>query len=220
MNSVKLLKKNKEIIIIALSHYLASLYLLNFSKHLGDFTDEKIGSILMPLISFIKSFESNFIYSLISVIIFLLVIIDLNKSLTRKLIDIAGTVLVLRTIFDFFLLNILLLYPLKDVSGGFFLIMELLIFTPQISFAYTWLYWRFDHFSRKKGVKLLTFQDEPPVFFDYIEISFKQICQFDPTIVKGNDIPSRILLFSQSIVMLDILTLIVTRAVQITSGQY
>ena len=157
---------------------------------------------------------------MIGILLFVLVVLDINKVLTRKLIDFLGLLCILRCLFDFYLLNILLLYPLKDITGGLFLLLELIIFLPQVSLAFTWLYWRLDAYSRKKGKILLIFDNEPPEIFDYFEISAKQILQFDPAIVKSRSIGMRLLLITHSIMMLDLLALVISRAVSLTSGQY
>ena len=109
----------------------------------------------------------------------------------------------------------------ESTKGSFFLLLlELIIFSPQVFLPFTWVYFRLDAFSRKEGKQLLIFDNEPPEIFDYFEISAKQILQFDPVIVKSRSIGMRLLLITHSIMMLDLLALVISRAVSLTSCQY
>ena len=95
----------------------------------------------------------------------------------RNVTDFLGVLICISSFLQILLLNFLLLTPMRE---GSLLLTQLLLFLPEITIAFGWVYFRMDMKARQKDSHHIKFEDDSNSTdaFDYFYISAKQILVF------------------------------------------
>jgi hypothetical protein len=133
---------------------------------------------------------------------------------SRKVTDLLGALLCVNVFFQVLLLNLLLLTPMRE---GSLLLIQLLLFLPEITIAFGWLYSRMDTESRQKGGGHIKFEDESNFTdgFDYFYISAKQILVFESSGAVATTKLMKTLFLLHGLLMMDLVALTLSRAMSL-----
>ena len=160
--------------------------------------------------SFINPYRIYFLLGILSISMLLY----FCETPSRKVTDLLGALLCVNVFFQVLLLNVLLLTPMKE---GSLLLIQLLLFLPEITIAFGWLYFRMDTESRRRGGSHIKFEDESNSTggFDYFYISAKQILVFESSGAVATTKLMKTLFLLHGLLMMDLIALTLSRAMSL-----
>lgn len=210
------LRRSIPLWILIFGHVFSGLFLRNLGEGLGEIDEVSVRNIAMTLENTSHLLLHWLLPPLALLVLVTQVRIVMGKR-TRWVIDLLGVLLLLRCIFQFVLLNLLLLSHLK--AGGL-LLLQLLLFIPIITVAFGWLYWRLDTAARAKGQAHIQFAEEMGELdpFDYYHIAAMTLLQFEPSGATPLSRLMKTLFLIHGIMMLDLVALALSRAIGLASG--
>ncbi|MCS5699952.1 hypothetical protein NZK32_12980 [Cyanobium sp. FGCU-52] len=206
-------------LLLVAGHAAAGLFLVNLDKGLTQIQEPSLRRFSQGVYGLFSLLVVN--HPLVRPVIGLAIAVVLWRSLRARpvawAIDLLGSLLCLRCILQFVLLNLLLLAPLR--SGGLLLI-QLVLFLPVITVAFGWLYWRLDTGARAEGHHHLRFEDvEAQVgVFDYLLLSVRSLLQLEPAGATATSRLMKSLFVLHGVVMLNLMALTLSRAIGLASG--
>jgi hypothetical protein len=205
--------------VLMAAHLAAGLFLRELPAGAGQITDPGIRSFTLWVF---RMFDLTVIrhpgLHLATVAVILMVLVRALRGYPIRIaLDILGTLLCVRCLLQFVLLNLLLLAPMK--AGGLLLI-QLVLFLPVIITAFGWLYWRLDTGAHVHGRRHLRFSDDfgNDGALDYFYASWMALLQFEPSEATPTTPLMKVLFVMQGVAMMDLAALTLSRAIGLASG--
>ena len=206
-------------LLLVAGHAAAGLFLVNLDHGLAQIEEPALRLFSQGVYGlFSRMFVNN---PLVRPLVGLALAAVLWRSLRARplawAIDGLGVLLCLRCALQFVLLNLLLLAPLR--SGGLLLI-QLVLFLPVITVAFSWLYWRLDTGARRQGRNHLRFEEpsEEVGVFDYLLLSVRSLLQLEPAGATATTRLMKSLFVLHGVVMLNLIALTLSRAIGLATG--
>lgn len=131
--------------------------------------------------------------------------------------DLIGGLLCLRCALQFILMNLLLLAPLRE---GASMLKLLVLFLPLVTLAFGWLYYRLDTGARRLGRTHITFDaaGESIDPFDYFYVAAITLLAFEQSGTSAHTRLMKSLFVLHGVVMLDLVALVLSRAIGLAGG--
>lgn len=204
---------------LALGHLCATLFLTDLSQSVEAISNPDarrfatvLNALLQELFNGLAPLRATFA---------LLLAVLLWRALRGRPLrlgeDLLGALLCLRCAFQFVLMNLLLLAPLRE---GASMLRLLLLFLPLVTLAFGWLYYRLDSGARRLGRSHITFNDAGERIdpFDYFYVAAVTLLQFEPSGSTPNTRLMKSLFVLHGVVMLDLVALALSRAIGLAGG--
>lgn len=212
------LARSSVLLMLVLGHGAATLFVGNLNSGLSQIREPGLRQKALLVHQLYNLLIIN--HPVLRVLLTLLVLVLLIRGLQGRpdgpVLDILGGLLCLRCAFQFVLLNLLLLAPMR--AGGL-LLAQLVFFLPVITIAFGWIYWRLDSGARRQGRSHLHFEDESLIgSFEYFHISARALLQFEPTGAIASSRLMKTLFVLHGVVMLDLVALTLSRAIGLASS--
>jgi hypothetical protein len=207
------------LLLVTIGHLLATAFFHHFEAAVAGIRQGSHRALAAQ----ISQLQQNlFQHSLpLRLLLGLLVVALLLRALQAKPLgwgmDLLGGLLVFRSGLQFGLENLLLLAPFQE---GVNLLSQLLLFLPVVTIAFGWLYLRLDSGARRFGRRHIQFDGslEPIDPFDYFHVAAVTLLQFEPSGAKATTRLMKTLFVLHGVVMLDLVALVLSRAIGLASG--
>ncbi len=136
---------------------------------------------------------------------------------SRLMLDLIGCWFSFRMVTQFLVVNLLMFVPARKPE---LLIIQIVLFFPEVILSWGWIYWRLDSFSRKQGKPLVLLGDNPgcPAVFDYFAASMNATLTNQNALVRGATPWMQILVFAHGLMMLDLMGLTLSRAISLAGA--
>jgi len=133
---------------------------------------------------------------------------------SHNVTDFLGILLCISSFLQVLLLNLLLLTPMRE---GSLLLIQLLLFLPEITIAFGWVYFRMDMKARQRGGSHIIFEGDSNSTdgFDYFYISAKQILVFESSGAVATTKLMKTLFLLHGLLMMDLVALTLSRAMSL-----
>jgi hypothetical protein len=205
-----------ELWVLMLGHGFASLFLSNLAAGLKDIHEPSVRALAQAGHRlFTLGDHLPLRVGMLLLLLVLALLVSRGRSI-RLACDLLGTVLTLRCVVEFLLLNLLLLAPLE--SGGL-LLLQLIVYLPLVTLNFGWIYWRLDSGARRQGRSHIRFDDGTAHSFDYFHIAANALLQFDPSGAKPLTRSMKSLFVLHGLVMMDLVALTLSRAIGLASAR-
>ena len=134
-----------------------------------------------------------------------------KRSIPRIIFDFFGILFVLRLIFGFVFVNVLIFMPAASPP---LLLGQIIAFLPFFVMTWGWLMWRVDHRGQEFPQQIIAIPEaEGPVHsFDYYHASVNSVINQGKTGFKGITKLGRFLVMVHSLMLLDVLGIALVRA--------
>lgn len=207
--------------LLVLGHQSAGLFITNLSSGIGEIQDPSVRRLATLVQWMYATFmqHTSQLRPLLGVILLVVLIRAIRGRSIAPFLDGLGTLLCLRCVLQFLLVNMLLLAPLRD---GALLLLQLVLFLPVITIAFGWLYWRIDSGARAKGRRHLRFEDDDegatPGLFAYFHAAGQALVAFEPSAATPGTRLAKSLFLLHGVVMIDRVALTLSRAIGLASN--
>lgn len=134
-----------------------------------------------------------------------------KRPLPRIIFDFFGMLIVLRLIFGFVFVNVLIFAPATSPS---LLLGQIMAYLPFFVMAWGWLMWRIDYFSQGSPQQIIAIPEaQGPVHsFDYYHASANSVINQGRTGFKGITKIGQILVMIHNLMLVDVLGIALVRA--------
>ena len=173
-----------------------------FGRHAAEYVDY--------IYNWTQPYKLYFVGGVLSISM-LLYVCDLSN---RNVTDFLGVLICISSFLQILLLNLLLLTPMRE---GSLLLIQLLLFLPEITIAFGWVYFRMDMEARQRDSHHIIFEDDSNSTdaFDYFYISAKQILVFESSGAIATTKLMKILFLLHGLLMMDLVALTLSRAMSL-----
>lgn len=202
--------------------FLATFLLLDFSLRSILVSEQAYSGyrpleVLFSAAHFHVRYLAPLLWPTLLAMILAAVVLGFYGKHSRLILDIIGLWFSFRMITQFLVVNLLMFVPIKKPD---LLIIQLLVFFPEVIMAWGWIYWRLDSFSRMKGKPLAILADTQanPKVFDYFAASMNATLTNQNALVRGTTPWMQILVFLHGLIMLDLMGLTLSRAISLAGA--
>lgn len=207
------------LLVLAGAHLAARLFLRELPAGAGQIADPGLRNLILTVFRCfdLLVLRDHGLQLLIILVILAVLVWALLGHPIGRFLDAIGSLLCLRCLLQFLLLNLLLLARLK--AGGL-LLTQVVLFLPVILTAFSWLYWRLDQGARARGRLHLRFDEgfSDESALDYFYASWMSLLKFEPSGATPATPLMKVLVVVQGVAMMDLVVLTLSRAIGLASG--